>query len=86
LFAFVVVCAAVLILRIKRPDAPRPFRCPAVYIVAPLGIAVNVLLMLFLPVLTWLRLFGWLALGLLIYFGYGYFHSVLRKRRAAHLP
>jgi basic amino acid/polyamine antiporter, APA family len=86
LFAFVVVCAAVLILRIKRPEAPRPFRCPAVYIVAPLGIAVNVLLMLFLPRLTWLRLFGWLGIGFLIYFGYGYFHSVLRKRRAANLP
>jgi amino acid transporter len=86
LFAFVVVCAAVLILRIKRPDAPRPFRCPAVYIVAPLGIAVNVMLMLFLPKLTWLRLFGWLGLGLLIYLGYGYFNSVLRKRRAANLP
>ncbi len=75
-----------LILRIKRPEAPRPFRCPAVYIVAPLGIAVNVLLMLFLPRLTWLRLFGWLGIGLLIYLGYGYFHSVLRKRRAANLP
>jgi APA family basic amino acid/polyamine antiporter len=78
LFAFVVVCGAVLILRIKRPEAPRPFRCPAVYIVAPLGIAVNVLLMLFLPVLTWIRLFAWLGLGMCIYFGFGYWHSSLR--------
>ena len=38
LFAFVVVCAAVLILRIRRPDATRPFRCPALFLVAPLGI------------------------------------------------
>ena len=81
LFAFVVVCAAVLILRFKRPDAPRPFRCPAVYIVAPLGIAVNLLLMLFLPVTTWLRLFVWLGVGMLIYFGYGYHNSVMRHAR-----
>ncbi len=56
LFAFVVVCAAVLILRIKRPDAHRPFRCPLLYIVAPLGIAINLILMLFLSLETWLRL------------------------------
>jgi APA family basic amino acid/polyamine antiporter len=80
LFAFVVVCAAVLILRIKRPDANRPFRCPALYVVAPLGIAVNVLMMLFLPVSTWMRLFGWLGIGLVIYFAYGYHNSSLAKR------
>ncbi|MBI2806296.1 MAG: amino acid permease [Planctomycetes bacterium] len=81
LFAFTVVCAAVLILRIKRPDANRPFKCPAVHIVAPLGIAVNVLLMLFLPVMTWVRLFAWLALGMCIYFGFGYHYSVMREAR-----
>jgi APA family basic amino acid/polyamine antiporter len=77
LLAFVLVCAAVLILRRQRPDAHRPFRCPAVHIVAPLGIAVNLLMMLFLPWETWLRLVGWLALGLLLYFAYGRRHSVL---------
>jgi len=81
LFAFVVVCAAVLILRIKRPEAPRPFRCPIVFVVAPLGIAINVLLMLFLPVLTWTRLFAWLAVGMCIYFGFGYRYSVMRHAR-----
>jgi amino acid transporter len=80
LFAFVVVCAAVLILRIRRPDAHRPFRCPAVFVVAPLGILVNLTLMLFLPLLTWMRLFVWLLIGLVIYFGYGYFHSALGKQ------
>jgi amino acid transporter len=80
LFAFVVVCAAVLILRIRRPDAYRPFRCPAVFVVAPLGILVNLTLMLFLPLLTWMRLFVWLLIGLVIYFGYGYFHSALGKQ------
>lgn len=77
LLAFVVVCAAVLILRLQRPDAHRPFRCPVVYIVAPLGIAVNVLLMLFLPPDTWWRLVIWLGAGLLIYYFFGRHHSVL---------
>src|SRR5207253_3192108 len=86
LFAFVVVCAAVLILRIKRPDAPRPFKCPAVFIVAPLGIAVNVLLMLFLRVMTWVRLFAWLAIGMCIYFGFGYWNSVMRRVEAGGHP
>ncbi|HLJ92837.1 MAG TPA: amino acid permease [Gemmataceae bacterium] len=75
LLAFSIVCAAVLILRIRRPDAHRPFRCPAVYVLAPIGIAVNLLMMLFLPVVTWLRLIGWLAIGLGIYFFYGRHHS-----------
>jgi APA family basic amino acid/polyamine antiporter len=85
LFAFVVVCAAVLLLRIRRPDAKRPFRCPLLFVVAPLGIVVNVTMMLFLPVDTWLRLVIWLGIGLLIYFGYGYWKSTLRKHvEAAH--
>jgi len=80
LMAFVIVCAAVLILRVQRPDAVRPFRCPVLYLVAPLGICVNVLLMLFLPVDTWIRLGAWLAFGLAIYFGYSYRHSVLGQQ------
>jgi len=82
LFAFVVVCAAVLILRIKRPEAPRPFRCPAVFVVAPLGIVVNLLLMGFLPADTWLRLVIWLGIGMVIYFAYGYHKSVMRHVEA----
>jgi APA family basic amino acid/polyamine antiporter len=80
LFAFIVVCAAVLILRIRRPDAHRPFRCPALFVVAPVGIGVNLLMALFLPPMTWLRLVGWLAIGFVIYFGYGYWHSSLRPK------
>jgi amino acid transporter len=85
LLAFSIVCGAVLLLRIRRPDADRPFRCPAVHVLAPLGIAVNLMMMLFLPVATWLRLVGWLVLGLLIYFLYGRRHSALGQelRRAA---
>src|SRR6516162_9017965 len=81
LMAFILVCAAVLVLRVRRPDAARPFRCPAVYVVAPLGIAVNLTMMLFLPWETWLRLAAWLAIGLVIYFAYGRRHS-----RVAHPP
>ena len=81
LFAFVVVCSAVLILRIKRPEAHRPFRTPLVFVVAPLGILVNLSLMFFLPVDTWMRLVIWLAIGLVLYFAYGYWNSSLRKLR-----
>jgi APA family basic amino acid/polyamine antiporter len=86
LMAFVIVCAAVLILRITRPEAHRPFRCPAVYVIAPLGILVNFVMMLFLPPITWLRLFGWLAVGLLIYFCYGQRHSTLGQQLRGLIP
>jgi APA family basic amino acid/polyamine antiporter len=79
LLAFIIVCAAVLFLRIKRPDAQRPFRCPWVYVLAPLGILVNLMMMMFLPLETWLRLAGWLLLGLVIYFGYGHRHTIMAR-------
>jgi basic amino acid/polyamine antiporter, APA family len=82
LLAFVIVCMAVIILRIRRPDAPRPFRCPWLFVLGPLGIIVNLSMMLFLPLDTWWRLLGWLLLGLLIYFFYGRRHSVLGQRLA----
>ncbi|HEV3146243.1 MAG TPA: amino acid permease [Gemmataceae bacterium] len=82
LFAFVIVCAAVLILRRRRPDVHRPFRTPAVAIVAPVGILVNVTMMLFLPDDTWLRLIIWLVIGLVIYFTYGFWNSRLRAQAA----
>lgn len=85
LMAFVMVAAAVLVLRWTRPDAHRPFRCPAVYVVAPFGIAVNLLMMLFLPWDTWLRLVIWLAIGLAIYFVYGYWHSHLGRELVREL-
>lgn len=79
LFAFVVVCAAVLIMRRTNPDAERPFRCPLVPLVPLLGIGTCLLLMFSLPWENWARLFAWLALGLVIYFLYGRFHSTLGK-------
>ncbi len=79
LLAFVMVSAAVLILRRTNPEAARPFRCPAVFVVAPLGIVVNLIMMLFLKPDTWLRLVVWLAIGLVIYFFYGRKHSVMAQ-------
>jgi APA family basic amino acid/polyamine antiporter len=77
LFAFVIVCGAVLIMRRTNPNAPRPFRCPFVPAVPILGIATCLLLMLSLPAENWWRLFAWLFVGLCIYFLYGRQHSVL---------
>ncbi len=83
LLAFVIVCAAVLIMRRKHPEAERPFRCPMVPLVPILGIAFCLLLMFSLPVENWWRLIVWLAIGFVVYFSYGRKHSVLAKRRAA---
>src|SRR5207302_4781228 len=77
LFAFVIVCAAVLIMRNTNPEAARPFRCPFVPFVPILGIVACLVLMLSLPVANWWRLFAWLAIGLVIYFSYGRSHSLL---------
>jgi APA family basic amino acid/polyamine antiporter len=86
LMAFVIVCAAVWILRFKQPDAERPFRTPAIYVVAPLGILFNLMLMLFLKPLTWMRLLVWLGIGLTIYLGYSLRHSILGREMALGLP
>ncbi len=85
LMAFVIVCAAVWLLRHQSPNAVRPFRCPVIWLVAPLGITVNLIMMLFLPVVTWLRLVIWLAVGLCIYFGYGMWRSTLRHPHAVKI-
>ncbi len=86
LFAFVVVCLAVLIMRQTNPDAERPFRCPFVPVVPILGVALCLLLMFSLPASNWWRLIAWLALGLVVYFGYGMRHSILGKQLRGELP
>jgi basic amino acid/polyamine antiporter, APA family len=75
LFAFAIVCLGVLVLRIKEPGLRRPFRVPAVYVVAPLGVLSAVFLMSGLPLDTWLRLGAWFAIGLVVYAFYGARHS-----------
>jgi APA family basic amino acid/polyamine antiporter len=81
LLAFVIVCAAVLIMRRTHPEAERPFRVPFVPLVPILGILSCLLLMFSLPSENWLRLIVWLAIGLVIYFSYGRKHSKLRCLR-----
>jgi APA family basic amino acid/polyamine antiporter len=82
LLAFVIVCAAVLIMRKKYPDAARPFRCPWVPFVPVMGVLSCLMLMFSLPAENWWRLFVWLAIGFVIYFAYGRKHSVLAKMRS----
>jgi APA family basic amino acid/polyamine antiporter len=88
LFAFGVVCASVLLLRVKRPDAHRPFRVPGGPIVPMLGIVSCAYLMLSLPVITWVRFLVWLDIGMVIYWLYGRTHSPLvnEKESAARTP
>jgi APA family basic amino acid/polyamine antiporter len=83
LFAFVVVCGGVIVLRVKDPARHRPFRAPGGFATPVLGILFCVFLMLGLDKITWLRFFGWLAIGLVIYFMYGYKNSRLRTGNLA---
>jgi APA family basic amino acid/polyamine antiporter len=78
LFAFALVCGGVLILRVKEPDRPRPFKVPFVWVLAPLGIAACLFVMVGLPVSAWIRFGWWLVAGIVLYFVYGYRHSKLR--------
>jgi APA family basic amino acid/polyamine antiporter len=86
LFAFLVVCLGVLALRLKEPDRPRPFRVPAAWVVAPLGAVACIYVMAGLPLVAWYRFGVWMAIGFLVYFAYGYRHSVLGRGRAAPPP
>jgi APA family basic amino acid/polyamine antiporter len=79
LLAFVIVCAAVMIMRRTHPEVHRPFRAPLGSFVPVMGILLCLMLMFSLPWENWLRLAVWLAVGLLIYFAYGHKHSVLAR-------
>jgi APA family basic amino acid/polyamine antiporter len=83
LFAFVVVCAAVLILRSRRPDHPRPFKVPFGSLFPILGILSCVYLMVNLTVMTWVRFLVWLDIGMVIYWFYGRTHSPLANKAEA---
>jgi APA family basic amino acid/polyamine antiporter len=71
LFAFLLVCAGVWVLRFTRPEIRRPFKVPAIWLVSPLGVITCFYLMYGLPKVTWERLVVWMALGLAIYIVYG---------------
>ncbi len=82
LFAFVIVCLAVLFLRKSNPGQSRPFRTPFVPVVPILGILINGYMMYKLQLANWLRLIIWLVIGLAIYFGYSRHHSRVQRLRA----
>ncbi|HTH00122.1 MAG TPA: amino acid permease [Vicinamibacterales bacterium] len=83
LFAFVVVSVAVIMLRIRRPEARRPFRVPGGHVIPVLGVLACVYLMVSLSVMTWVRFLGWLDIGMIIYWFYGRTHSPLVNRAEA---
>ncbi len=79
LFAFVLVCIGVLVLRKTDRDRPRPFRVPMAWLICPLGAAACLFVMKGLPSQAWERFGIWLGLGLVFYFAYGFRHSRLRR-------
>jgi APA family basic amino acid/polyamine antiporter len=77
LFAFILVCVGVMVMRKKMPDAPRAFRTPLVPLVPILGIATCLFMMVFLPLDTWIRLVVWMMIGFDVYLFYGMRNSIL---------
>ena len=83
LSAFAIVCIGVLVLRYKDPDRPRPFRVPFVWPVTLVGAGACIYIMIGLPVTAWERFGWWLAIGMMVYFAYGYRNSLLRRAATA---
>jgi APA family basic amino acid/polyamine antiporter len=82
LFAFVVVCIGIIIMRKTNPTVPRPFKTPLVPLVPILGVIINLALMAGLGVITWAAFVLWMAIGLIFYFSYGRRSSVLETSPA----
>ena len=82
LLAFTAVCAGVLVLRKTQPDAVRPCRVPGAAFTCIAGAIVCLGMTLALPHDTWIRLLGWSIVGAIVYFGYGFKHSRLRRENA----
>ena len=78
LFAFMLVCLGVLVLRFTEPDRPRPFRVPMLGLIAPAGVAACAATIYYLPRDAWYRFGIWMGIGLLVYFAYGFWRSKLR--------
>ncbi|WP_184808255.1 amino acid permease [Actinophytocola algeriensis] len=81
LFAFILVSAGVMVLRRTRPDLERSFKVPALPVIGVLAILACLWLMLNLTILTWVRFFAWMAIGVIVYFVYGRRHSLLGKEK-----
>ncbi|MFI0740743.1 amino acid permease [Streptomyces sp. NPDC021100] len=86
LLAFAVVCTAVIVLRYKRPELPRGFRCPGVPVVPGIGVAASIWLITYLAWQTWVRFAVWFVIGLVVYFTYSYRHSELAHADARGVP
>jgi APA family basic amino acid/polyamine antiporter len=86
LFAFILVCAGIIVLRVKDPARHRPFRVPFGLVIPILGIVSCLYLIYFLPPTSWLRFAAWLNFGFVIYVGYGAVHSRLTGRHHAERP
>ena len=86
LFAFIVSAIGVVVMRYRYPDAHRPFRCPAIHLMSLLAVASCGYIMYNLSSMTWERFWIWSALGILIYFAYGFRHSREGRRQAAENP
>jgi APA family basic amino acid/polyamine antiporter len=82
LVAFIVVCFGVLVLRYTRPDLPRPFRVKWVWFTSLMGVIFCSVMAGFLPGATWIRLLLWSAIGIAVYFAYGFKNSRLRESQA----
>ena len=82
LFAFILVCIGVWILRVRRPDLPRAFRVPAVPFVSTAGVVICGAMIYGLGWTNWLRLIVWLLIGLVLYFSYGRKHSKVQALNA----
>jgi APA family basic amino acid/polyamine antiporter len=81
LLAFVIVCIAVIVLRYTNPNQARPFRTPLVPLIPGLGVVINLYMMANLGYLNWVRLIGWLIVGLFVYFLYSRHHSRVQHYR-----
>jgi APA family basic amino acid/polyamine antiporter len=77
LFAFILVCIGIWVMRRKMPEIPRAFKTPMVPLVPILGIFTCLFMMVFLPMDTWIRLLVWMLIGMDIYLAYGAKHSHL---------
>jgi len=81
LFAFILVCIGIIILRVREPNRPRAFKAPFYPVVPIMGVISCIYLMRGLPTITWIRFGLWLVVGMIVYFSYGFSRSRLRRRK-----